>query len=55
MTTFVLTVVIFGLAALGLGLGVVFKRAPISGSCGGGVCLKKLTIGCVGGCAKKET
>lgn len=54
MATFVLTCIVFGLAALGLGLGVAFRRAPIKGSCGGLACLKKLGAGCMGGCAKED-
>jgi len=55
MTTVMLTIVVFMLAALGLGLGAWLKDRPIQGSCGGVACLKKLGAGCVGGCAKKET
>lgn len=58
MTTFaltlVMTLVIFALAALGLGLGVAFRRAPIQGSCGGAACLKKLGVACSGGCDKGD-
>lgn len=54
MTTFALTFVVFALAALGLGLGVAFRRAPIQGSCGGLACLKKLGGGCAGHCAVEE-
>lgn len=54
MITVLLTIVIFLLAAVGLGLGVLFKDRPIQGSCGGLACLKKLGAGCVGGCSGKE-
>jgi hypothetical protein len=30
---------IFGLAALGLGLGLAFGRGPVKGSCGGASCM----------------
>lgn len=30
---------IFGLAALGLGLGLAFGRGPVKGSCGGVSCM----------------
>lgn len=35
MTTVLLTVVVFMLAVLGLGLGVALGRRSIKGSCGG--------------------
>lgn len=42
MTTVVLSVLVFMLAGLGLGLGVLFGRRSIKGSCGGCVdCLGK--------------
>ena len=35
MATIILTVSIFILAAAGLGLGLLFRRCPLKGSCGG--------------------
>ncbi len=35
MTTVLLTVVMFLLAVMGLGVGVMFQRSPPKGSCGG--------------------
>ncbi len=35
MATIMLTVSIFILAVAGLGLGVLFRRCPLKGSCGG--------------------
>ncbi|WP_196258050.1 (Na+)-NQR maturation NqrM [Pelagibacterium limicola] len=42
METIVLSLLIVGLAVLGLATGVVFGRQPIKGSCGGLACIKKL-------------
>lgn len=50
MTTVLLTFIVFVLAMVGLGLGVLFGRAPVKGSCGGLACLKKKNLGCSGGC-----
>ncbi|WP_112313378.1 (Na+)-NQR maturation NqrM [Pseudogemmobacter bohemicus] len=38
MQTLVFTLLIFALAMLGLSLGVMFRRTPIRGSCGGLAC-----------------
>lgn len=54
MTTVLLTVAVFALSALGLGLGVALGRAPVSGSCGGTACRKDLGLDCEGGCDKGE-
>lgn len=54
MTTVLLTIGIFALAAVGLGVGVLLKRHPIQGSCGGVECLKDLGLGCAGGCTKGD-
>ena len=35
MTTFLVSSVVLGLAVLAMSVGVMFGRAPISGSCGG--------------------
>jgi len=35
MTTFLLTVVLFLLAVAGMALGLVLRRKPLGGSCGG--------------------
>ncbi len=55
ITTMLFSVGIFLLAVLGLGLGVWLRGRPIEGSCGGLTCLKKLGLGCAGGCTKEET
>ncbi len=39
MATFILTFVIVAVSLLGLGLGVLFGRSPVSGSCGGLSCV----------------
>lgn len=40
MTIVLLTVAVFLLAVFGLGVGIMFQRAPLKGSCGGcGKCL----------------
>ncbi len=36
--TLLATLLIFALAMLGLGLGLLFRRAPLAGSCGGLAC-----------------
>lgn len=54
MTTLVLTVVVFMLAGLGLGLGVLMNRRPIAGSCGGLACRRTLGLDCAGGCDKGD-
>ncbi|HEY9163540.1 MAG TPA: hypothetical protein VIN57_02930 [Magnetovibrio sp.] len=54
MTTVLLAIAVFMLAAGGLGLGAWLKDRPIQGSCGGLACLKKLGAGCAGGCLDKE-
>lgn len=54
MTTTLLAVGIFALAALGLGVGVLLRRAPIQGSCGGVACRKDLGLDCAGGCDKGD-
>lgn len=47
--TVLLTLGAFGLAGLGLGLGVLAGRAPLKGSCGG------LSCGaCKGSCARRR-
>ncbi|WP_198947703.1 hypothetical protein [Haematobacter missouriensis] len=38
MQTLIFTLMIFGLAMLGLGLGLFFRRASLRGSCGGLAC-----------------
>ncbi|WP_164881774.1 hypothetical protein [Paenirhodobacter populi] len=38
MQTVILSLVVFALAMLGLGLGVLCRRAPLKGSCGGLAC-----------------
>lgn len=50
--TIVLAVLIFALAAVGLGLGVLFGRRPIAGSCGGIACAKHGDATCAGGCRR---
>lgn len=52
--TMMLSVAIFAIAGLGLGIGVLLRRQPIAGSCGGVACLKKLGLGCAGGCHTDE-
>ena len=52
MTTVLLAIGIFALSAIGLGIGVLLKGTPITGSCGGTACRKDLGLDCVGGCAK---
>lgn len=42
METVLMAVLVFGLAVLGLGLGLLFGREPIKGSCGGVACIEKL-------------
>ena len=54
MTTVLLAIAIFALAAIGLGAGVLWGRAPIQGSCGGVACRKDLGIDCAGGCTKAD-
>lgn len=40
MTTLLLAVLVFGLAVLGLAVGMLAGRRPLGGSCGGcGACL----------------
>jgi len=46
MQTLLFSIVIFGLAGVGLSLGVIFGRPPIKGSCGGLSCGKG--AGCAG-------
>jgi hypothetical protein len=43
MTTIILALFVFLLAVAGLGLGAIFGRRPIGGSCGG--CVKCLVGG----------
>lgn len=35
METIILAIVLFALAGCGLGIGVMFGREPVKGSCGG--------------------
>lgn len=54
MAIFLLTLVIVGLAVLGMAIGVIMGRKPIAGSCGG---LGQLGLGCQvceKPCAKKR-
>ncbi len=46
MTVFLLTFSLMALALLGLGLGVLFGRPAIKGSCGGGDTLNGIEGGC---------
>lgn len=42
MITMLFTIVIFLLAVIGLGIGVMCQRSPLKGSCGGcGKCLAR--------------
>lgn len=47
MTTFIGVFVVFVLVFLGMSVGVIFKRPPIAGSCGG---LNNLNSGDDGSC-----
>ena len=53
MTVFI-TILIFGLAILGLSIGVIFDNKPIQGSCGGIGADESCTI-CEGDSQKCET
>jgi len=44
MATFLASLLLIGLAVLGLSLGILFGRRPLAGSCGG-VC-QTCTAGC---------
>ena len=53
MTVYI-TILIFGLAILGLSIGVIFNNRPIQGSCGGIGADESCTI-CGGDAQKCET
>ncbi len=46
MATFILTFVIVLLSVAGLAIGVLAGRAPLGGSCGGGVCVRSGCAAC---------
>lgn len=52
MAVFGLVLVIFGISTAGLAIGVIFGRAPIQRTCGGGTCSK--TFEC-SGCNQQKT
>ena len=45
MVTFVLTLLLVVLSVLGLAVGVLLRRRPLAGSCGGLSCLKGIDCG----------
>ncbi len=49
MTIYLVTFLVIALAVLGMAVGVIAGRKPISGSCGG---LSKLGLECDAGCEK---
>ncbi len=49
MQIFIATIMIMGLAILAMAIGVLNKRPPLSGSCGG---LSRLGLSCDAGCAR---
>ena len=52
MVTFVLVFLVFVVSFAALALGVIFGRAPIKGTCAGGICPKM--FGC-SGCQQNKT
>ena len=52
MMTFVIAFAVSALALLGLGLGLLLKRAPLQGSCGGLARLPGLASDCGGLCQR---
>jgi hypothetical protein len=54
MMTFVIAFAVFALALLGLGLGLLLKRGPVQGSCGGLARMPGLTSDCGGLCRRSS-
>ena len=44
MTLFLLSLAVFVLAILGLGVGILLGRGPLKGSCGGNAVLKSCPL-----------
>lgn len=54
MITFVIAFALFALALLGLGVGLLFKRGPVQGSCGGLARIPGVSSDCNGQCRRGE-
>ena len=52
MMTFVIAFAVFALALVGLGLGLLLKRPPLQGSCGGLARMPGLASDCGGLCRR---
>jgi hypothetical protein len=46
MQTFILSLILILASVAGLAVGVIFKRAPLRGSCGGVACGDGISCGC---------